>query len=278
MRIVLNGESTGVGKPSNVPIGLRAIRRMLPTGFIEFQAIECPNRFALVSDVKGLESIIANAVRLSRILDQEEPRSSFPLVSLGGDCGSELIPIARLNHKFGGRLQVVWLDAHGDLNTPESSPSGAFHGMILRSLCGEGPKEILSLVHSPLHSQRVILAGVRDLDLEEERYTAMRNIPILSSDYLNRCPSVIRDSLNVEEPVYLHVDYDVLDGTDHPESTYPVCGGVTLDALVSAIRLTRSARNVVGMSLTEFAPKYNDNAFISVQRILTEAFGLSLGE
>ncbi|NUS03623.1 MAG: arginase family protein, partial [Nonomuraea sp.] len=66
------------------------------------------------------------------------------VVTAGGDCGVELEPVAAARRRFGERLVVVWFDAHGDLNTPDSSPSGAFHGMVLRALTGEGPDGLVA--------------------------------------------------------------------------------------------------------------------------------------
>lgn len=63
------------------------------------------------------------------------------VVTVGGDCGVELEPVAAAVRRHGDRLAVVWFDAHGDLNTPRSSPSGAFHGMVLRTLLGDGPPD-----------------------------------------------------------------------------------------------------------------------------------------
>ncbi|MGH3734382.1 MAG: arginase family protein [Micromonosporaceae bacterium] len=60
------------------------------------------------------------------------------VITLGGDCGVELAPISAARTRYGDQLTVLWLDAHPDLNTPQSSPSGAFHGMVLRTLLGQG--------------------------------------------------------------------------------------------------------------------------------------------
>ena len=63
-------------------------------------------------------------------------RASAPdiVVTVGGTCGVEAAPVAYLNERYDGNLAVVWFDGHGDLNSPATSPSGHFHGMVLRTL------------------------------------------------------------------------------------------------------------------------------------------------
>jgi arginase len=96
------------------------------------------------------------------------------VVTVGGDCGVELEPVVAARRTYGDRLVVVWFDAHGDLNTPDSSPSGAYHGMVLRALTGEGPA---GLVADPaVDPRRVVLAGGRDLDPGEVAFVASSGI------------------------------------------------------------------------------------------------------
>ncbi|MET7464558.1 arginase family protein [Nonomuraea sp. NPDC005501] len=97
----------------------------------------------------------------ARVRSAVSEASGF-VVTAGGDCGVELEPVAEALRRYGDRLVVVWFDAHGDLNTPATSPSGAFHGMVLRALTGEGPTGLVP--DRPLDPRRIVLAGARDLD------------------------------------------------------------------------------------------------------------------
>ena len=86
------------------------------------------------------------------------------MVTVGGTCGVEAAPVAYLNERYAGDLAV---DAHGDLNAPATSPSGHFHGMVLRTLLGEGPLEYVAKFRRTLKPEQIFLAGTRDLDPEE---------------------------------------------------------------------------------------------------------------
>ncbi|GII57284.1 arginase [Planotetraspora thailandica] len=173
-----------------------------------------------------------NAGRVRRAL----PQDGFT-VTVGGDCGVELEPVAAALRRYGDRLHLVWFDAHGDLNSPATSPSGAFHGMILRTLLGEGPS---SLVPSPaLRPDQVALVGTRSLDPAE-------------ADFIRRAgiggPSTIQENA----VLYIHVDLDVLDGIT--SVGYPEPHGLSPEALTEAIAGLASLHEIVGLGITEYAP------------------------
>ncbi|MEV4803507.1 arginase family protein [Nonomuraea sp. NPDC049421] len=111
------------------------------------------------------DDLVTTAARVRTAL--EEASEDF-VVTTGGDCGVELEPVAAARRRYGDRLVVVWFDAHGDLNTPASSPSGAYHGMVLRALTGDGPVGLVA--GDPLTPRQIVLAGVRDLDAAEESF------------------------------------------------------------------------------------------------------------
>jgi arginase len=89
---------------------------------------------------------------------------------MGGTCGVETAQIGYLNEKYEGKLVVAWFDAHGDLNLPTTSPSGYFHGMVLRILLGDGEREIIEEINLPLRIEQVILVGSRENDPEEKNF------------------------------------------------------------------------------------------------------------
>ncbi|MGY0038106.1 arginase family protein [Pedobacter sp. NJ-S-72] len=89
--------------------------------------------------------------------------------TIGGDCGIEIMPISYLNKIYNGNLSIIWIDAHADLNTPESSPSKTFHGMPLRTLLGDGNKQFKELLFSTIKPEQISFIGLRDLDDEPRK-------------------------------------------------------------------------------------------------------------
>jgi arginase len=107
-----------------------------------------------------LDEILDNLVQIVHLLEEFKPEKIF---SYGGDCRIEIGPVSYLNMRCNGDLAVLWFDAHGDLNTPVTSPSKHFHGMPLRCLLGEGDETILEHCFSYIAPSQVILAGVNKL-------------------------------------------------------------------------------------------------------------------
>ena len=147
--------------------------------------------------------------RAATFLDRHQPDRLF---TLGGDCSVELAPISYLNARYPG-LGVIWFDAHADLQTSKTSPSGDLHGMPLRLLLGEGDEELKEPLVSFLRPEQVILAGVRALDPEEEAVITRLNLKRLAADDINAAPELVAETVKRLgwRTVYLHVDLDVLD-------------------------------------------------------------------
>jgi len=167
-------------------------------------------------------------------------------ITIGGDCGVELASIqhAAANN---GAMAVVWIDAHADLNAPAESPSRAFHGMVLRTLLGDGPEALVP--GAPLSPGRVILAGTRALDEGELAYIALDTDSLTAALAASGATSV-----------YLHIDLDVLDPAEFSSLGYPEPFGVSLSTLLAVIAAAKAALPLAGAAVTEFAPASPDAA------------------
>jgi arginase len=155
-----------------------------------------------------------------------------PLV-LGGCCCSHVGAVEGL-HARHGRLAVVWLDAHGDLNTPESSPSGNEWGMPLRMLIDSGA----------VQAGDVALIGARKLDPPEEVFIEESGIHLDDVDA----------ALDGTEAAYVALDCDVFDEIEVP-SFMPEPDGLTLQDVDELFSKIRERTTVVGMGLTGLAPR-----------------------
>jgi arginase family enzyme len=152
-------------------------------------------------------------------------------VVLGGCCCAHVGAVEGLATRY-GRLGVVWFDAHGDLNTPETSPSGNLWGMPLRMLLDSGT----------VSPQDTVLVGARNLDPPEKEFIAATGL---------RCgDDEVMDALEGVDAVYVAFDCDVLDPEDEISPHMPEPGGLTIDE--SSVLLTRiaAATPVAGAGLS----------------------------
>ncbi|RJO73767.1 arginase family protein [Nocardia panacis] len=205
---------------------------------------------ALRAGVRNLDALIAARAAITRSLADW---GAQPLLTLGGDCGIEQAPIARALARHGDGLAVVWLDAHADLNTPESSPSGAFHGMVLRSLLGDGPAELRP--DHRLNSDRVVLAGVRSVDPAEAEFIAANGIRRLSVAELADSERLVAAvAATGARAVYIHLDLDVLDPAHLGGLSFPEPDGASPDDIRAALDALATEFRIAGLGITEYAP------------------------
>jgi arginase len=142
---------------------------------------------------------------------------------LAGDCLTSLGLVAGLQRRHHRDFSVIWLDAHGDFNTPAISVSGYLAGMSLAMLTGRAPEPICErLGLRPVPDDHAVLIDARDLDHAERDALDASRVRRLAAD-----PGAVRGALN-ELPaggVYLHVDVDIIDGEDLPGLRFPTDAG-----------------------------------------------------
>ena len=184
----------------------------------------------------------------SLVLASELPER--PLV-LGGCCCAHVGAVEGLAARS-GRIAVVWLDAHGDLNTPETSPSGNPWGMPLRMLIDSGAVE----------PSDVALIGARNLDPPEEEFIAARGLHI--GDW------AVDRAVSGADGVYVALDCDVLDPGE-VASFMPEPGGLSLQEVERELWRARQLGEVVGVGLSGLRP---DPANVEPLTRLCTALGL----
>ena len=231
--------------------GALVIARELFPG-IDFLVVESPDAEQLerTDGVIGLGSI---APRFSGAIARLREAAPERLLTIGGTCGVEAAPVAYLNERYAGDLAVVWLDAHGDLNTPASSPSGNFHGMVLRTLLGDGPAEYVRHLRRPLQPRQVFLAATRDLDRPEQDYVARAHISVTPPEGFSdpqRLVGEIRGRGFTR--VYLHLDLDALDPAGFSGMLIPTSGGPAVRDLRGMLEALSAAFDVAGASIVEY--------------------------
>ncbi|MDQ1137509.1 arginase [Microbacterium sp. SORGH_AS 1204] len=189
-------------------------------------------------------------VRMRERIEEAVRGAGETTVVVGGDCG---VALGSVSAVAGDDLAVVWIDAHADLNTPASSPSGAFHGMVLRAITGEG--EALHRLDPGIPPTRVVLAGARALDPEEKRFIDEHGVRVITPGDLADA-EVLADAVAATGAarVYVHVDLDVLDPAEMSGVALPEPFGARTAEVVASIRRLRERFPLAGATLTEFSP------------------------
>jgi arginase len=245
--VVPQWQGSGSSRAMRLVDGAEAIRGDLPQGSTVTVDVPLGAGNDEGSGIDRLSAIIA--VRDAQLAALAEV--SGLAITIGGDCGVDLAAIQQASATNPG-MAVLWLDAHPDLNTLESSPSSAFHGMVLRTLLGDATPALAPA--SPLPPERVILAGTRALDEAESDYVASTGIRMLAPSALDAASVTAALAATGATSVYLHVDLDVLDPAEFACVGYPEPFGVSLATLLEVIGAAKAALPLAGASVTEFAP------------------------
>ena len=173
-------------------------------------------------------------------------RITPPFVFVGGDC---TIACATLPAVGDHQPALVWIDAHGDFNTPATTPSGYWPGMPLAQVAGLDTP--LGPSPAPVPGPRIALIGARDLDPGEAENALALGATVLRGGPpdLARLPATVTD-----RPIVVHLDLDVLDPSAMPAVNYVTPGGWDTDELVGWLAALSRQSNIIGLEVTAFDP------------------------
>lgn len=181
------------------------------------------------------DEIVRVCEMLSRRVEKVLAAGDFPLV-LGGDHSIAMGTVGGAARAVGGgRVGVLWIDAHADFNTTDTSPSGNIHGMPLASLCGTGSAELVNIggVNPKVRGENVVIVGLRDVDPEEAQLLKKAGITTFTMREIDErgIRRVMEDALDIATRGvdHLHVSFDAdsIDPEDAPGVGTPVPGGLT---------------------------------------------------
>jgi arginase len=199
-----------------------------------------------------LEEIRQAALELKERL-MNLPEEVFPIV-LGGDHSLAMGSVSGVAR---GRVGVIWVDAHADFNTPETSPSGNIHGMPLAVLCGLGHPR-LTEVFQAVDPKDVVLIGVRSVDPGEARLLKEMGVRVYTMHEVDRLgiAPIAEEALSYLEGLPLHVslDADVLDPTLAPGVGTPVPGGLSYREAHLLMEILALSGRVRSLDLVEVNP------------------------
>lgn len=206
----------------------------------------------------------------------------FPLV-LGGDHSIAIGTVAGVAAHFqktSKRIGLIWLDAHGDMNTPDTSPSGNVHGMPLAAIMGSGPTELTGLagIMPMVEPRSVSLVGIRELDAKERRVVKESGVHVFTMRDIDErgmrdvMAEALRFSGDDTAGVAVSLDMDFVDPADAPGVGTPVRGGVTYREAHLALEMIADTRSMVSFELVEVNPVidlHNTTATLGVELVLS---------
>jgi arginase family enzyme len=165
-------------------------------------------------------------------------------VLLAGDCSISVttLPAALKNRPD---AKVLWLDAHGDYNTPETSGSGYLGGMCLAGACGVWDTGLAD----PIDPSRVVIVGVRDLDDRERELPDKSPVTVIGASLETL---VFTQNALDRAPIFIHLDLDVIDPEAFPATPVPAPGGLAPDKLYDLLEAVAGECEVIGFEVTAF--------------------------
>ncbi len=192
---------------------------------------------------------------------------AFPVV-LSGNCN---ISVGTLSGLTPARRAIFWFDAHGDCNTPDTTTTGFLDGTGLATAVGLCWHRLASSVpgYAPVEPEATFLLGARDLDPPERELLAASAITAVpAAEIPGRVPELLARAPLNECMGYVHVDLDVLDPDGVGQANFlPVPGGLSVEALTSAITAIRARVRLGAAALASYAPEFD-----SGQRVCRAAF------
>ncbi len=208
--------------------------------------------------------------------------SGFMPLVIGGDHSIAIGTLAGLKKIHNGKTGLIWIDAHGDFNTPETSPSGNIHGMPLAIATGRGNESLLSIGPSPTVSEKnCVIIAARDIDkneaklLKESNITVFTMMDVIKLGITKVASEAVRIASDGVDHVHVSLDVDSLDPKEAPGTGTQVPGGLHYREVALLLESISRCEKLSSFELVEVNPAldiYNQTAELAVE-LLCHAFG-----
>lgn len=230
------------------------------------------------TSLKYLEAILKVSEELADTVTSALVAQELPLV-LGGDHSIALGSITGITRVYKD-ISVVWIDAHADFNTEETTPSGNIHGMILAALAGIGNSHLTNIGGwaPKLDPQKIILVGVRELDPGERELLRSHHVHVYTMSDIDQrgISNVMQETLSLagkaSNGIHLSLDLDALDPVHAPGVGTPVRGGLTYREAHMIMELIANSGQLIGMDVVEVNPildRENATALLAVELVMS---------
>ncbi|HSL01375.1 MAG TPA: arginase [Rubrobacteraceae bacterium] len=223
-------------------------------------------------EARHLDAIRDVCTRVAYSAEEMVSEGLFP-VFLGGDHSVSIGTVSGVAGAA-GRTGVIWLDAHADFNTPETSPSGNIHGMPLAALTGRGHPDLVGIGNG-VRTEDVVMVGLRSVDSEERKLLVEAGVRAYTMKEIDAygAASVVRRALrdlSHLERVHLSFDLDVVDPGIAPGVGTPVRGGLTYREAHLVMELINEAEIITSLDVVEVNPildERNGTAELAVELV-----------
>lgn len=231
---------------------------------------------------KYLNEIAETCQGLAEAVEKTLGEETMPVI-LGGDhsiAAGSVAGVSSFFRKQSKRIGLIWLDAHGDVNIPETSPSGNVHGMPLASVMGYGASELtgLSGFKPKVEPQNIAMVGIRNLDAKERQLVKKSGVHVFTMRDIDErgmrdvMSEALRFASDDTNGVAVSLDMDFLDPSEAPGVGTPVRGGVTYREAHLALEMIADSRALVSFELVEINPVvdlHNKTAILGVELTLS---------
>ncbi len=231
---------------------------------------------------KYLQEIAETCGDVAAAAEKALTEGFLPLV-LGGDhsiAAGVAAGVANYFRKDKKQIGYLWLDAHGDMNTPESSPSGNVHGMPLAAIMGYGAPELVDLLGFKPKAEpgNIVIVGARDLDAQERKIVKKSGVHVFTMRDIDErgMREVMSDALKYAMDdtagIAVSLDMDFVDPADAPGVGTPVRGGVTYREAHLAMEMIADTESMVSLEVVEINPildEHNRTALLGVELVLS---------
>lgn len=251
-------------------------------GDITVNHTEQENNTETNKGLKNLDEVARANEQLAKMVDQEVSENVFPLI-LGGDHSIAIGSLAGISRHY-DNLGVIWFDAHGDLNTEETSPSGNIHGMPLAVSLGLGHSKLVNILdYAPkVKPENIVIVGARSLDPGEKELIKEKGMKVYTMHEIDRLGMsyVMEDAITYlkkkTDGVHLSLDLDGLDPSEAPGVGTPVMGGMTYRESHLAMEMIAEANILTSAEFVEVNPILDDKN--KTATVAVELMGSLFGE
>ncbi len=218
------------------------------------------NRNTKIENLENLHEVIHASEELQKVVEEIQEEDSFPLI-LGGDHSISIGSIAGMSKRH-QNLGVIWYDAHVDLNTEKTSPSGNIHGMPLAVNLGIGHPMLTNIAgYAPkIKPENIIIIGARSIDAGERELIKEQGIKVYTMHEIDRLgmTTVMQETIDYfserTDGVHLSLDLDGIDPLDAPGVGTPVLGGITYRESHLALEMLAESQLITSAEFVEVNP------------------------